>query len=37
MQMQHPDSKQSINVPPANIETMKARGYVEVKPAKEKK
>jgi len=37
MQMQHPDSKEPIEVHPAQVHNMKNRGYVEVKPVKEVK
>ncbi len=34
MQMQHPDSKEPIEVHPSQIDNMKARGFVEVKTVK---
>ena len=38
MEMKHPDSKESIQVHPAQVQNMKNRGFVEVKPpVKEKK
>jgi hypothetical protein len=37
MEMKHPDSKESIQVHPAQVQNMKNRGFVEVKPVKEVK